>query len=774
MEHNRKMLTSQTRLSEINHGEIPCTSILVAVCSARNNTDLRSACRDTWAATDHEGVTVRFFIGGGPITEEPDEIGLLVSDDPREGLAKVMVIFREILKSGDFDWIFKCDDGAYVDLQRLPELVREGVDFIGDMHLWERGTINGRAGYLIAREMLVKLVTHGRVSAIGNDDAVIGKEMLRLGGAVMASDRLRSTAKPYPRFDNTQISAFCGNVRNMLATHTVRSSRTVLEWQVEQEKWTDTLYVYDDGTIARKNSYCLGTIGEDERGKILCWYDWSPERLIEQPEGSVVDFLVRGMHWQEPVGVDAIDILKAMMNEQKEVELIRYGPPHDGGYLLPEGMSYDRIITIGVANDIGFEVDYSQSYPTASFVLFDHTVNGLPEELPNSEFHKIGVGHGESCLPLPQLLAGRWKEGEAILLKMDCEGAEWNCDVEKFDCASIHTLVLEIHDLLKPNGAERRAEILDFIRSHFVLIHIHPNNYSRSGSLRGMTISDCVELTLVHRDRINDLLLRTSKVADFDNAPHLIPAALDFSPTKTLTPTHKMITRTVFSLSTSPTRIKTIAPTIYSLLEQSHPPDCIYVNCPWVFHRTGESFTAEDLAALERLAPGVVVINRCDDVGPISKLLPTLALEEAPETLIVILDDDNRYPYELLARMLQASQEFPDAVHANRVWLFDGGLSIAEGWSGVGIRRGIVDLLKFQDFVYHAIQHHDCYRSDDLVMSYFFRLCNIPVKRCHRPLSSEVLQSINDDTHALFKQDQVDHAVRYRRSLAALEEQSIV
>jgi hypothetical protein len=765
------MFTSQSQDRGLHDTELQRAKILVAVCSARHNSTLRSACRDTWASTGHEDVTVRFFVGGGPSTDEPDVIGLLVSDDPHEGLAKVMVMFREILKSGAYDWIFKCDDGAYVDLQRLPELVKEGVDIIGDMHIWERGTLDGRAGYLIAREMLVKLVTHGRVGAIGNDDAVIGKEMLRLGGAVMASDRLRSTAKPYPRFNNTQISAFCGNVRNMLATHIVRLNRSIKEWQVEQESWKDTLLVYENGIFARKNSYCLGTIGEDERGKILCWFDWSPERLFEQPEGSVVDFLVRGMHWQEPKGVDAIDILKAMMNEQKEVELTRYGPPHDGGYLLPDDVSYDRIITIGVSNDIGFEADYARTHPATHFVLFDHTVNGLPEELPNSEFHKIGVGHGESCLPLPQLLAGRWIEGEAILLKIDCEGGEWNCDVEKFDCASIHTLVLEIHDLLKPNGAERRAEILDFISSHFVLIHIHPNNYSRSGSLRGMIFSDCLELTLVHRDRINDLLPRTRKVANFDNAPHLSPAVLAFSPTKTVTPTGKMITRTVFSLSTSPTRIKTIAPTIDSLLEQSHPPDCIYVNCPWIFHRTSESFAEEDLVALERLAPGVVVVNRCDDVGPISKLLPTLALEEHPETLIVILDDDNRYPNELLERMMQACQEFPDTVHANRIWLFDGELNIAEGWGGVGIRRGLVDRLLFQDFVHHAIQHHDCYRSDDLVMSYFFRLCNIPVKRCPRPLSSEILQSINDDTHALFKQDQLDHAQRYRRSLAALEEQ---
>jgi hypothetical protein len=270
---------------------------------------------------------------------------------------------------------------------------------------------------------------------------------------------------------------------------------------------------------------------------------------------------------------------------------------------------------------------------------------------------------------------------------------------------------------------------------------------------------------------------------DIDNAPHLPSATLELSPPlptceKNEIPRGKnhqepensqRIERAVFSLSTSPSRIKTIAPTIHSLLNQSHAPQRIYVNCPWQFHRTGETFCDSDLVELKALAPDVICINRCQDYGPISKLLPTLACEEDPRTLIVILDDDNSYSPHLLERMIHFCQEFPDTILSNRVWRFHDEITIAEGWTGVGIRRGLIQSETFHDFVEKAIRHHDCYRSDDLVMSYFFRMCGIPVKRCPKPVASEILQSINDDKHALFKQDQIGHAARYLRALQGLK-----
>lgn len=777
-------LATQCVTQETDHQPNSKVTILVAVSSPRSNRNMRAACRNTWAVANLEGIAVQFFTGGGAVADEADTTGLLASDDPRESLAKVMVMFRYALKQWDFEWLFKCDDGMYVDLHRLSELICQKADLMGDAHLWQRGSLNGKAGYLVSRAMVEKLVAYGNVTSQGDDEGMIGKEILRLGGAVKATEQLSASPKPYPRWDNKQISARCGDERAMRTIHTVRDTKPLHEWQVEQRNWKDSLLVWEDGSFSRKSSYCLGSVGEDARSKILYWHDWAPERLIPLSAGAAGSFQVCAMNWHEDRSTDAIDILVELVKSTIETELVRYGPPHDGGYLLPAGVNYNKVITIGVGNDISFEVDYARSHPSTRYDLFDPTIDRLPEPLLHSTFHREGVGNSAYCKPITELLAGRILEKECVLLKMDCEGAEWQSEWESFDFETIHTFVLEIHHMLDPQSDKQRKEVLSVIAKHFALVHIHPNNYSRSGSIRGRLLSDCIELTLVHRKQIGSLQPRRQlSLPDFDNAPHLPSAVLKLYPSsptceKIEIPRGKnqqesensqRIERAVFSLSTSPSRIRTIAPTIHSLLNQSHAPQRIYVNCPWQFQRTGETFCDTDLMDLKALAPDVICINRCQDDGPISKLLPTLTSEEDPRTFIVILDDDNFYSSDLLERMIHCCQEYPDAIFANSVLPFQEELVIAEGWRGIGIRRGLIQKETFHDFVERAIRHHHCYRSDDLVMSYFFRMCGIPVKRCPQPVASEILQSINSDQHALCKQDQIGHMERYARALEELK-----
>jgi hypothetical protein len=116
--------------------------------------------------------------------------------------------------------------------------------------------------------------------------------------------------------------------------------------------------------------------------------------------------------------------------------------------------------------------------------------------------------------------------------------------------------------------------------------------------------------------------------------------------------------RFIFSLTTSPTRIAELQPTITSLLNQTYKAAHIRINVPYKFGRTGEEYVIPEW--LEN-TPGVR-IHRCDtDYGPGTKLVPTVlskCADSDDSDWIVTVDDDIRYqPFllEELAKVITTS-----------------------------------------------------------------------------------------------------------------------
>lgn len=109
--------------------------------------------------------------------------------------------------------------------------------------------------------------------------------------------------------------------------------------------------------------------------------------------------------------------------------------------------------------------------------------------------------------------------------------------------------------------------------------------------------------------------------------------------------------RVVASLTTSPSRIHMLGPTLTSLDHQTRPPDAIILNLPLTFQRTGETYSVPDW--IQRNHPRVVINRVRVDYGPATKLIPTLALER--DSYILVVDDDQRYSPYLLERFLNAA-----------------------------------------------------------------------------------------------------------------------
>ncbi|MBL8791375.1 MAG: hypothetical protein JNM45_12845, partial [Rhizobiales bacterium] len=95
----------------------------------------------------------------------------------------------------------------------------------------------------------------------------------------------------------------------------------------------------------------------------------------------------------------------------------------------------------------------------------------------------------------------------------------------------------------------------------------------------------------------------------------------------------------VVSLTTIPSRISLLAPTLKSLMRQTRAPKRIVLNLPRMSKREGVPYVVPEF--LSQLKS--VEIARCEDMGPATKAIPTL-LREAPDQLVIIVDDDRIYP----------------------------------------------------------------------------------------------------------------------------------
>jgi hypothetical protein len=118
------------------------------------------------------------------------------------------------------------------------------------------------------------------------------------------------------------------------------------------------------------------------------------------------------------------------------------------------------------------------------------------------------------------------------------------------------------------------------------------------------------------------------------------------------------------TLTTTPSRIALLAPTLKSLLDQTRPPRRILLYVP---HRSlREDRPYEIPKALTRLAS--VEIRRCDDLGPGTKLIPAV-LSEPPDAPLMVVDDDRIYPRWLIARYETAMAEMPDRALTMAGWV---------------------------------------------------------------------------------------------------------
>ena len=122
----------------------------------------------------------------------------------------------------------------------------------------------------------------------------------------------------------------------------------------------------------------------------------------------------------------------------------------------------------------------------------------------------------------------------------------------------------------------------------------------------------------------------------------------------------------IVSMSVLPSRFKGLLPTINSLTDQSVLPEKIVINLPRFFKRDKTDFEIPEYVENHPL----IEINWIEnDLGPATKLLPTIEFyEHNPDRLIVVVDDDQIYSREMVENYVRHEQQLPNAAMTLSGW----------------------------------------------------------------------------------------------------------
>ena len=116
-------------------------------------------------------------------------------------------------------------------------------------------------------------------------------------------------------------------------------------------------------------------------------------------------------------------------------------------------------------------------------------------------------------------------------------------------------------------------------------------------------------------------------------------------------------------LTTTPSRISHLAPTLASLFAQEVRPREIRLHLPAWSRREQRAYIVPSW--LQRLPVRIVTT---EDFGPATKLLPAL-LDTDPDEALLVVDDDKLYPSGLVASFADACTLLPDVAWGSSGWL---------------------------------------------------------------------------------------------------------
>lgn len=236
-------------------------------------------------------------------------------------------------------------------------------------------------------------------------------------------------------------------------------------------------------------------------------------------------------------------------------------------------------------------------------------------------------------------------------------------------------------------------------------------------------------------------------------------------------------TRIAVSFSTIPSRVEFIPNVVEEINKQSLKPDVIYACVPHYSKRLEKEYELPDFGYLG----DNVRIVRCEDFGPATKLLGCVPYEDDPDTIIITIDDDQKYHKDVFKTLTGYGEEYPDSVCSFRALSKDLTSAICpafknikspksfyiEGFGGVLYRRRFISPEMYSYFQHNLSK--DCFVSDDLVISTWLEIEGIPRKKLCDILNVTGTKSEIDKNDALHRADREGVYSRCHKEMVELE-----
>lgn len=231
----------------------------------------------------------------------------------------------------------------------------------------------------------------------------------------------------------------------------------------------------------------------------------------------------------------------------------------------------------------------------------------------------------------------------------------------------------------------------------------------------------------------------------------------------------------VVSLTTSPRRIPHIKKLLDTLTNQTVPPDAIVLNLPYVFKRNNSTF--DEIPPFITENP-VIKVNRCEDIGPATKILPTVSLFSNPETILISVDDDIEYRNNFIETLLKYNAKAPNAVITGQTFMLldnknDDGLiygEMVEGFSSVLYKKKHFDNFDMNELLNYP---RECYFADDFILSNYLRKEGIDIIVTSEPdnnkLTVNTLLDYGTQDDALHKGAEGGNIDNYKKCSAYLK-----
>jgi hypothetical protein len=216
-------------------------------------------------------------------------------------------------------------------------------------------------------------------------------------------------------------------------------------------------------------------------------------------------------------------MLKNFKPQKIDSPKIRLGIERDGGYVMSEIVlnNCTALLTYGVGGECSYEEEFIRKYNKPVY-MFDHTIGQASWDREDGlHFISEGLGNGENCKDVKEHYDQFNISGD-IFLKIDTEGAAYdyflNTDIDSLS-SFVGGLLFEIHWLEDINNQDKCIKIFEKLNKHFVLTHVHGNNWGGEFEYNEFKIPKVAEFSLVNKKYITEFTP--------DNQDYPIPG-LDF------------------------------------------------------------------------------------------------------------------------------------------------------------------------------------------------------------------------------------------------------